>query len=167
MQSSANSSRATVSTTNGPIKATARMKYTAYSSGSNIHTTAVSSVTSQYHFNHSQRSSLESSFSSLPHKKTVCSSSSSSRAGTNPVSTHDHLQPQQLQQRMIKSTCTDHLTSSANSVSSLSNDTFHWLFDVCPPLCADRLKPIRHETRSVIVRNCAKSNCLRIIVFNC
>ena len=166
MQLSANSGRATVSTRSGLIKGTARMKNVPLSdtSASNSHAAALSSVTSQHH---SQRSSLESLNSSLPHKKTICSGISS-RAGNNPVSTDVHHLPQQLQQRMIKNASTDHLASSANSISSsLSNNTFCQLFDVCPPLCADRLKPIRYETRSTIVRNCAKSNYLLIIVFNC
>ena len=169
------SGRATMSSRSGPIKATARLKTTPSTdtSTSNSHTATLSSVTSSQHqqhcFKHSRHSSLESLTSSLSHKKTVCSSNS--RAGTtfsNPVSTN-HQPQQQQQQRMIKSASTGHLAghaSLASSMSSVSNNTSQCLHDFCPPLNAARLKPIRHETRSAIVRNCTKLNYL-CIVFNC
>ena len=137
-----------MSSRSGPVRALVRPRSLPSNdtSTSNSCATHVSSTTSSRPpllSKHSRHCSLESLTSSLSHRHTV----NSGRAGTM-FSSGSSSQQQPLQQGMVKSASTGHLSS--HGVPSTPN-TSQCLKDFCPPLNAARLRPIKHQTRNTTV----------------
>jgi len=172
MQHSVDSGRETLSSRSGPLRATARPRNLVSNNtcSNNSPATVVPSATLSHNHPHLSRHFRQNSLDSQ--KQTYSCSSSSSRNGTtlsSPILSHH--QPHQ-QQRIIKSASTSNLAgcaSSTCSASSVSKNTSQCLRDICAPLNAARLKPIRNDTCNCIVSKCVmpRWTCVFICYIHC